>query len=326
MSETPKISVGLWVLGQCGDRFCLGGYGPPVPLEEQIQAAAGLENVTGVECHGADFDNFPVARYRDLVGAARLTTTNVNTNVWGVAQYALGAFTHPDPAIRRQAIDEGKRSCAIAREIGCPSVALWLGADGYDYPFQVDYRRHYDLLIEGIREVAQEAAPDLKVGVEYKLKEPRTHMTISTAGACLAVLREVGMDNVGGTVDFGHALMAQENPAESVCLLQRHGKLFNVHFNDAWGYWDDDMVVGSVHVWGTLEFLLYCRLTGYDGWFGLDMFPYREEGAEAAQLAVDNLLAMWRKLDDLDLAALEEAQATTGAIATQRVIRRLLFD
>lgn len=325
MSDSPRFSVGLWVLGQCGDRFCLSGYGPKVPLEEQIRIAGRLDGVQGVECHGSDFDDFDLQRYADLVAEQGLVTSNVNTNVWGYPKYALGAFTHGDPRIRRQAIDEGKRSCEIARAIGCPSVALWLGADGFDYPWQTDYPRHLDLLIAGIREVAEEAAPDLRVGIEYKLKEPRTHMTTANAGTCLALINEVGMDNVGGTVDFGHALMAQENPAMSVCLLQRQGKLFNVHFNDAWGYWDDDMVVASINPNLTLEFLYWCRKTGYEGWYGLDMFPYREDGGAAAQMAIDNLRELWAKLDRIDEAALAAAQETGAALETQRVIRPLWF-
>ena len=325
MSACPKFSVGLWVLGQTSDRFCTTGYGPVVPLEEQVKVAAGLTGVEGVECHGSDFDNFDVKTYASLVADAGLVTTNVNTNVWGTAKYGLGAFTHRDPAIRQQAIDEGKRSCALAHELGAPSVALWLGADGFDYPFQIDYPKHWDLLVDALRQIADEAAPDLKVGIEYKLKEPRTHMTVSTVGACLSLLLEINLPHVGGTIDFGHALMAQESPAESVVLLQRHGKLFNVHFNDAWGQWDDDMIPGTIHIWGTLEFLYYCKKMGYAGWFGLDMFPYREDGGAAAQMAVDNVQALWAKLENLDEAALAAAQETMGAIETQKVIRKLIF-
>ena len=325
VSDCPKFSAGLWVLAQTADRFCVSGYGPKVPLDEQIKIAGKLDGVDGVECHGSDFDDFEVQRYVDLVAEQGLVTTNVNTNVWGTAKYGLGAFTHRDPKIRSHAIDEGKRSCALARELGAPSMALWLGADGFDYPFQIDYPTHWDLLIDGIRQVAEEAAPDLKVGIEYKLKEPRTHVTVSTVGACLAILLELNLPHVGGTIDFGHALMAQESPAESVCLLQRYDKLFNGHFNDAWGYWDDDMIPGTVHFWTTLEFLYYCRKMDYQGWFGLDMFPYREDGGQAAQMAVDNVQAMWAKLAELDTAALEAAQETMGAIETQQVIRKLIF-
>ncbi len=324
MSE-PKFSVGLWVLGQCGDRFCRSGYGPEVSVEEQIRIAGTLDGIGGVECHGSDFGEISVERYAELVAEQGLVTTNVNTNVWGTAQYALGAFTHGDAQVRQAAVDEGKRSCEYARRLGAPSVALWLGADGFDYPWQVDYVKHLDLLVDGIRQVAEEASPDLKVGVEYKLKEPRTHMTIATSGTALAIVQEVGMDNVGCTVDYGHALMAQEDPGMAVALLQRYGKLFNVHFNDAWGAWDDDMIAGSVNPNLVLEFLYYCRKTGYDGWYGLDMFPYREDGAAAAQMTVDNLRALWAKLDEIDEAALAAAQETLSAVETQKVVRKVWF-
>ena len=85
------------------------------------------------------------------------------------------------------------------------------------------------------------------------------------------------------------------------------------------------MIVGSVNPNLTLEFLYYCRKTGYEGWYGLDMFPYREDGGAAAQMAVDNLRALWAKLDEVDESALAAAQATGGAIETQKVIRKVWF-
>jgi len=121
-------------------------------------------------------------------------------------------------------------------------------------------------------------------------------MSISNVGITLMVINEVGMDNVGGTIDFGHSLMSQESPAEAVCLLQRQGKLFNVHFNDAWGYWDDDMIAGTVNFWTTLEFLYYCKRLEYDGWFGLDMFPYREDGKQCGRCWTRLTLHSWRRL------------------------------
>lgn len=60
---------------------------------------------------------------------------------------------------------------------------------------------------------------------------------------------------------------AYENPAETVALLKRYGdKLFHVHMNDNYRYWDDDMIVGSVHTIETLEFFYWLQRTGYDGW------------------------------------------------------------
>lgn len=320
-----KYSSGLWVFGNTGDRFNLSGYKEPTPIGEQIKRAARVKGIGGVECHQTDFDEISPKEYTQLVKDSGLVTTNVNTNVWGSSKWAYGAFAHRDPKIRKDAIAEGKRSVDMAREIGSPSAGCWLGADGFDYPFQIDYTTQWNLLIEGIREMAEYAAPDIRIGVEYKLREPRNRMTIGDAGKALALAMEVDMPNVGCVIDFGHAMQCRESPGESVVIFARHGKMFNVHFNDCFRDWDDDMIPGVVHLWETLEFLYYCKETGYGGWFGLDMFPYREDGVAAAQMAIDNLNAMAKMIDELDVPALKKAQETMDAIATQEVVRKMVF-
>jgi xylose isomerase len=322
----PKFASGLWVLGQTADRFCSGGYGPKVSLEEQIRRAAQVRGLQGIEVHQTDFDEMTYDRFKQLLKETKLVCTNVNTNVWSSAKWKHGAFTHRDPGLRKEAVAEGKRSVEAARAIGAPGAGLWLGADGYDYPFQVDYAKHWDYLIEGIGDVAQFAQPDIKIGVEYKLKEPRTHMSIGDVGKALWLCQEIGADNLGVVIDFGHALMSREMPGDSMALLARKRKLFNVHFNDAYREWDDDMVPGTVHFWETLEFLWYCRRTEYDGWFGLDMFPYREDGVKAADMALRNLRAMWKLLDRISPAELERAQQTMDALAAQEVVRKVIFQ
>ncbi len=320
-----KYSAGLWLFGNTGDRFNLSGYKEPTPVSEQIKLAAKVKGLQGVECHQTDLDEISPKEYAKLISDSGLETTNVNTNVWGSAKWGKGAFTQRDPKIRKDAIAEGKRSVDMAREVGSPSAGCWLGADGFDYPFQIDYDIQWNLLIDGIREMAEYAAPDIKIGIEYKLREPRNRMTVGDAGKALALAMEIDMPNVGCVIDFGHALQARESPGESVVIFARHGKMFNVHFNDSFRDWDDDMIPGVVHLWETLEFLYYCKATGYQGWFGLDMFPYREDGVKAAQMAIDNIMAMAKMLEELDVPALKKAQETMDAIDTQEVVRKLVF-
>lgn len=320
-----KLSAGLWVFGNTMDRFCTKGYKKPISVLEMLSLASQVKGLKGVEVHQTDFEEVSIEEFKKKLQETGLVVSNVNTNVWGSAEWKYGAFAHRDPEIRARAIAEGKKAVDYARQLGAPSIGLWLGSDGFDYPFQVDYIKHWELLIGGIKEVAEYASPDIKVGIEYKLKEPRTHMSISDAGKALAIALELDMDNVGVVIDFGHALMSGENPADSVAFLARYGKLFNVHFNDAYGLWDDDMIVGSLRVWETIEFLLYCKLTGYDGWFGLDMFPYREDAVAAADMALRNIEAMWQLVEQIDIEELRKAQATMDAIETQKVIRKLLF-
>ena len=325
MKFNPKFSSGLWVFAGCMDRFCPSGYSKSVGVKEQIKLAGKVQGLKGIECHQSDFDQISRQEFKRLLKKNNLSCSNVNVNVWGSAKWKHGAFAHQDKRIRKEAIEEAKKAVRIAREIGSPSIGLWLGADGFDYPFQINYFKQWDYLLSSIREVGEYAQPDIKVGIEYKLKEPRTHMTIGSAGKTLAICLELGLENVGAVIDFGHALMSREDPAESLVLLSRHHKLFNVHLNDAYREWDDDLIVGVVHLWETLEFLYYCVKTSYQGWLGLDMFPYREDGVKAATMSIKNIKALLKMVEKIDFAKLERAQRTMGALKTQEVIRKVVF-
>jgi len=319
-----RIAAGLWCLGQTSDRFCPGGYSDEVSVREMIRRAGDVEGIDGVELHwDTDFVDLSFAQMRDLLKEHNLVCSNMNLNTFGYRKWKHGAFTSRDPQLRKEALELAAGAVTAAREMGC-GVGLWLGADGYDYPFQADYRQQWGLTVEGVRTVAQ-VDPTIDIGIEYKLKEPRTHMQIGSVAKALYVCHDVGLDNVGVALDFGHALMSRENPADSLCLLARSGKLFNVHFNDAYREWDDDMIPGTVNLWETIEYLYYLEVTDYRRWIGLDMFPYREDPVEACQMAVDNIKAMMKLADAIDRDSLEEAQRGMDAVATQKVVRRVVF-
>jgi xylose isomerase len=53
--------------------------------------------------------------------------------------YKIGAFTNPDPAVRRGAIDLTKRGLDSLAAAGGSLMTLWMGQDGFDYSFQTDY-------------------------------------------------------------------------------------------------------------------------------------------------------------------------------------------
>ena len=131
--------------------------------------------------------------------------------------------------------------------------------------------------------------PDVKLVLEYKPKEPRTHCFIATVGKTLLLIDKVNRPNVGAMVDIGHSLMAYENVAESAALLHYFGnKLMYMHFNDNWRLWDDDMTVGSVHTIEMLELLYWLDRLDYTGWYALDILPYRENGIRAASESIQS--------------------------------------
>ena len=56
--------------------------------------------------------------------------------------------------MRREAIDLTKRGIDAARAMGVQLMTVWLGQDGFDYNFQLDYAQAWDWEVEGIREIA----------------------------------------------------------------------------------------------------------------------------------------------------------------------------
>ena len=81
--------------------------------------------------------------------------------------------------------------------------------------------------------------------------------------------------------------------AETIALCKLFdGKLFHLHLNDNCRVWDDDMMVGSVHLQEYLELLYWVKKVGYTGWYSLDVFPYREDGIKSADESIEWLKTM----------------------------------
>jgi xylose isomerase len=235
-----------------------------------------------------------------------------------------GAFTNPDPKMRRDAIEVAKRTVDMAERLGTPYAGIWLGQDGYDYLFQRNYDELWKLELDAMAEVAAHN-PRIKICIEYKIREPRYYMTIGSVGKSLHMCNVIGAENLGVTLDIGHCLMGRENPAESASLLMQNGKLFSAHFNDAYGVDDDDMIAGSLHIWQTLELIVYLEDGGYDGWWGLDYFPYREDISRAAAISIANIKALREWAKQIDRTKLRELQRSGDATETQQYLHELFL-
>ena len=239
-------------------------------------------------------------------------------------EFCRGSFTNPDPAVRRKAIDLGLEAIEIARALGADYVKFWPGQDGYDYPFQADYLELWDLSVQGMRTVAA-SDPKMQFAIEYKAKEPRAHLTFSTAARTLLAIQQMKVDNVGVVMDLGHSLLGRETPAEELLLLSRSGRLRSVEVNDNWREWDDDLAVGSIHVIETLEFLHAVRRIGWAKPILLDQFPFREDPVEAARRSVAMLKLLDARLERIDLAELRTLQSRQDGLAAQALVNRALF-
>jgi sugar phosphate isomerase/epimerase len=186
--------------------------------------------------------------------------------------FKLGAFTHPDRNVRREAIELTKRGIDAAREAGSKLMTIWLGQDGFDYAFQADYDRLWQHEIDGIREVCAHD-PDCWISIEYKPNEPRSYSLMPDCATTLLAIQEAGSPNLGVTLDFAHVLYADEQPAFAAAMIARHSRLLGVHLNDGYAKRDDGLMVGAVHSIQTIELLRQIRRDGYDGAIYFDTFP-----------------------------------------------------
>ena len=181
-------------------------------------------------------------------------------------------------------------------------------------------------MMESIRQVSGEFA-DIRFALEYKPKEPRTHSFQARAADTLLMALETECENVGVCIDLGHAFMGGENVSESAVLLQHHGqKLFHMHFNDNYRSWDDDMIVGTLHVVEYFELLFCLREIKYDGWYSMDHYPYREDGASAVTESVAFLLSIAAILTPAVMGEMRALIADGDATAATRWMRQILFS
>lgn len=319
-----KISSGLWVFAGTQDRYATEGYGPQLSPEEAIERAGKVEDLEGIEIHyPATVNEKNLNSVKQKLDENNLEVTFINLDLWGSKRWKDGSLTSSEEDTRKEAVKIGKKAIKMAKELDCENIGIWPGQDGFDYPFQADYKELWEREIEGVKKIAK-FDENMNIGIEYKPKEPRNYQLISDVGKALLLVREIDLKNVGVVLDFGHALNSGETPGESVYLLSRANKLFNIHINDNYRDWDDDMVVGSVNIWETLEFLYYLDKVNYDGYIGLDQYPYREDPVEAAELSVKNIHALTNILEEIDKEELESAQHEQDALRAMRNILSIL--
>jgi xylose isomerase len=298
--------------------------GSGIPVREAIQAVARVPGITAVELnYPQHFAGDDAATSFAAAADAGLKVTALNLRFDG-PDFDAGAFTHPVAANREAAVRVALEAVDLAAAHAIPHVVLWMGPDGFDYPFQVDYGALWSLEVTGFRRVAQRNAT-VRVSVEYKASDPRRVSLVRSMSDSLLAAAEVAAPNFGVTLDFCHALMAGEHPAAAAAMALARGKLFGVHLNDGYGVADDGLLVGSVHPWHALELLWVLRRGGYAGTIYFDTFPDRVDPASECAANIRTVERMERLLDRLSPAELKKMQDGQDAMAATRLLHDLLL-
>lgn len=323
---TPKYSVILGNVGACSDRYMGGGYSNPYSIDEMFERVASIPDVAGVELVGGwHITNKNADQIRRNLNDLNLKLVGVIPDHFGTRKWGKGAFSSKDPQIRREAVESTVEMIDIVKSLGGNMVSLWPGQDGYDYYWQGDYIKERTWFEDGVAECARHD-PNFRVSIEYKPKEPRNRSYPSNVYSTLLMVKEIGLENVGVTIDYGHATTAYENVAESVAVLKKYGnKLFHLHMNDNYGYWDDDMILGSIHTIPFIEMCYWIKRTGYDGWISTDQYPYREDGRDACNETIEWLKIMFDIVNRMDEKEVEGVIGRGSAVEGSRLMRKYMF-
>lgn len=240
-------------------------------------------------------------------------------------RFVAGEFTNPDQQISRAAINLCKEAADACRKLGGEVLTVWLGYDGFDYSFQMDYEKKWDIIINAFKEIADYAS-DLKLSIEYKPFEPRAYSMIDGIGLTMLAIQEINRPNVGVTLDFCHMLMKHENPAYSLMLAAKSEKLFSLHMNDGYRMRDDGLMFGSVNLAQSLEFVYYLKRYRYDGVVFFDSFPFREDAENEIMANIQAFNRMSDAIDSIGMERVEQIIAKQDGVSSHKLMLELLKD
>ena len=100
--------------------------------------------------------------------------------------------------------------------MGGSLMTLWLGQDGFDYSFQVNYQQLWDHTLEALAVICDHNK-DIDISLEYKPNEPRSYSLMPDVGSNLLALSELNRPNTGITLDFAPCSVRRGNAGSRRC-------------------------------------------------------------------------------------------------------------
>lgn len=311
-----KISMGIWGINNLPDRFNTQGFGEFVPVLDRIKLCGETEGISGIELHvPTEITEKSEADVRKALDDHGLRMVQLCGHTWTEKRFVNGALADYDPKIRQQAVDRVKEALDMGARFDVPISVLWPATDGSDFPLQSDYFRLYDYYVESVRKIMEHLHANnykTKVCLEPKPFEPRAHILYGTTGQALSLVQEINDPSFGINIDVGHSLIAGENLEDQIALVLRAKKLFHTHFDDNDQQADIDLPPGTVNFIRLVQCLYVLDEAGYEGWFGLDLFPYRDDPQKFMRLSVKNLRLANEVVQLMNKKGVKELRAQSG--------------
>ena len=295
---------------------------------ELIKRASKVEGLTHVDLNYPDHSEPSIRELSAITNECGLAINGLAMRYYTNPAFKLGAFTNPNKKVRQEAIDLTKAAIDALSEIDSNLLTIWLGQDGFDYGFQVDYKKIWDDEINAIREVA-EYDKDCLVSIEYKPNEPRAYSLLSNLGTTLLAIKDINLKNIGVTIDFAHILYSNEQPALVAALIDKHSQILGLHLNDGYGKRDDGLMVGSVHQLATIELLYHITKSKYQGPIYFDTFPdtTNMDPIKECELNISTVKQQLKLVDKLiQNNELSTAIQNQDSITSHRIFNSILYS
>ncbi len=316
-----KQSIITAFLGKTQDRF--SEYQQTTGLKERLELVAQIPGMTGVEVV-YPYETGDPADTKQMMDELGLEFAAINANIKKETQWVPGAISRPSKELRTKAIEIIKRAKDYAKRVGAPLVTCCPLSDGYDNLLQVDYPKAWRNMIESVAEAA-DYLPEIPLFLEYKINETRVHCHLDSCAKTIVLLKEVQNSATGVTIDFGHSLLAKENPAQVLSLCEESGIDYYLHTNDNDWNFDWDLIGASRNFLHTVEFFFYAKEYGYDKYFTADASPriFDMVGFFTQHTAMN--LAIWNLVEQLDRAKYRKLMAEERFMELMELIRKEIY-
>ena len=317
-----KMGIITGFLSKTKDRF--HEYNQPLDLDGKLSLMTQIEGYDGVELVYPYEVNDPELT-KALLHKYRLNFAAVNVNVKAEPEFRNGGLTSHNKDIRAKAVQFIKDAKDFALAAGADKVTCCPLGDGYEFSFQYDYARTWRYLVDAFGEAGSHN-PEIPLFVEYKPSETRGRCFVDSASKALCLLNDIQSNNIGVTLDFGHSMYGNENPAEALVMLAESSYRYYVHINDNDGKWDWDYFCGTKHFLEYVEFLFYLKKYNYQDYLTSDTSPTRCDirGTFEANSRMTNKI--WALLDRIDNDELVNLMSQDDYLKTWRFIESHIFS
>jgi L-rhamnose isomerase / sugar isomerase len=334
-AQALSVAVPSWGVGTGGTRFARFPIpGEPRDIYEKLEDCSTVFKL--VRSTPAVSLHIPWDKPEDPAGLRRFARERglhfdaMNSNTFQdqpdqKLSYKFGSLTHPDSAVRRQAVEHNIECIEIGKVLGSKALTVWI-ADGGNYPGQVHTRRALDRYLESMHVIYKALPDNWRVFLEHKLYEPAFYSTVvNDWGTSYYCARELGPKALC-LVDLGHHA-PNVNIEMIVARLIQLGKLAGFHFNDS-KYGDDDLDAGSIKpfqlflIFNELVDAELCSVPYFDPAYMLDQSHNVTDAIESLMMSAVELARAYVQAHLIDRQALTEAQEKCDPLKALAVLKQ----